>query len=144
VVFDGMEMGTAGVDVEPGEDHTLAASGQYFALRITASPEEWVAQVDPRQWFISDPRNGLSTGPYEWSELPRQLRARSGADDAIVLCKGLAMGFYPHDLVHDMPEHALHPGGSAPAVNAHKPSFTPMMAAAADTGIDVLTSGPCP
>jgi hypothetical protein len=96
-----------------------------------------VAQVDPRQWFITDSRNGLSTGPCEWSELPRQLRARSGADDALVLCKGLAMGFYPHDLVHDMPEHALHPGGSAPAGNAQKASFTPMMAAAADTGIDV-------
>src|SRR5438552_3845756 len=61
VVFDGMEVDTSGVDVEPGEDHTLVGSGQYFALRITASPEEWAAQVDPQQWYITDPQSGLST-----------------------------------------------------------------------------------
>jgi hypothetical protein len=144
MVFDGMEMGSAGVDVEPGEDHTLVASGQYFALRVTASPEEWAAQVDPQQWFITDSRGGQSTGPFGWLELAQQLRAGSGADDSIVLCKGLGMGFYPHDLVDTVPDHVVLPGHNAPTMIPnpgagafHGPSLTPMMASAADPGIDV-------
>jgi len=144
VVFDGMELGTAGMDVEPGEDHTLVGSGQYFALRITASPEEWAAQVDPQQWYITDGESGTSTGPFGWIELGQHLRAHEGADDRIVLCKGLAMGFYAHDLVDTVPENVLLPGLNAPAMIANpaavsfaSSSMTPMMSYPTNSGIDV-------
>jgi hypothetical protein len=144
VVFDGAEVSSAGVDVEPGEDHTLVGSGQYFALRVTAKPEDWAAQVDPQQWFITDSHTGLSIGPFGWLELAQQLRMRGGANDSIVLCKGLAMGFYAHDLADTFPDTVLLPGNNQPVTITSQvpptymsPSMTPMMAAAQDTGIDV-------
>lgn len=119
VVFDGMEIGEAGVEVAAGEDHTLVGSGQYFALRVTARPEDWAAQVDPQQWFITSAQGGQSTGPFDWQEMAQHLNMlhlNGRAADTIVQCKGLSMGFYAHDLMDSLPESvAVNPYGSAPA-----------------------------
>lgn len=122
VILDGMEVGDAGVEIEPGEDHTLVGSGQYFALRVTAQPNEWAAQVDPQQWFITHAQSGEIVGPFGWQELSEYLHANGSSPEAIVQCKGLAMGFYAHDLLDTLPNGVVVPSYSVPPLLAHAAS----------------------
>jgi hypothetical protein len=143
VVFDGVEVGNAGVDVDPGEDHTLVGNGQYFALRITARPQDWASQVDPQRWFITDAQSGQSAGPYGWHELAQHLRANGSETDAIVQCKGLAMGFYAHDVLDSIPENVLRTELHTAFTTGHTAgnhfghSYMAPMTASPDSGIDV-------
>lgn len=122
VVFDGMELGEAGIEVEPGEDHTLVGSGQYFALRVTARPEDWAAQVDPSSWYITSAQGGPSTGPFDWQQMAQHLNMlhlNGRSEDTIVQCKGLSMGFYAHDLMDSLPQSVVVPGYGVDPVLTH-------------------------
>ncbi len=81
--------------VNPGEDHTLTGSSQYFLLRLAASPEAWLGMINPTRWHVFQPDTQAIAGPFDWPALLDHLRQAAGtSEDAVVYCEGLQKGFF--------------------------------------------------
>ena len=142
--FDGCEA-VGPVVVSTGEDHTISTGGQFFLLRLTSSPKDWINHINPHQWYIHHLDTGEGSGPYEWGELPGLLRASRATCEVMAHPSGMMIGFFawqilaadrsptpvesfsmlsPAQSLQELSMHANHPEGDAAVINAEHGAFT--------------------
>lgn len=109
ISFDGQPIESA-IEITVGADHTIAVNNQFFLLRMTSRPNEWLVAINTEMWSIYRTDMETSSGPYGWIELIDRVRQLGRAiAQATVYCKGAAMGFYASQLVPIPDEPAVSP-----------------------------------
>lgn len=88
------------VEIDAG-DHSIAATGQLFALRDTSQPSEWLDNVSSEKWYVLDQGSDVTTGPFPWHGLVDQLKdCRHRLDTTVVHCGGVSMGFFARHVLN--------------------------------------------
>lgn len=102
VVFDGRPVQSE-MSITFGQNHSLIAGGQFFLLRVTSNPSDWLNHVRPQEWYIHDLESNESNGPFPWYALREQIGLISDPSRAIVHCGGVSLGFFASQLVDAQP-----------------------------------------
>jgi len=103
VLLDGML--SPGGQLTPNSDHTLIIGKHLFALRAGNNPDQWIARMNSREWFVFDKSTSSRFGPVAFDDLSAAWpNATPRVEDAIFLCGGLtSMGFYAEHVLPLLP-----------------------------------------
>ncbi len=93
VLLDGRAIHTES-PVSLGNDHSLTAGGQFFLLRLTSAPSDWLNHIRPQEWYVHDLTTSHSSGPFPWFGLGEQIRLAADPTQTLVHCGGMIIGFF--------------------------------------------------
>lgn len=82
------------VEIRKGEDYSLVIGNRLLAVRGGRASKDWDSQLNHREWVLFDEGSEPRLGPLSAEDLMREATIRGIRGGAIVMPRGLKMGFY--------------------------------------------------